>query len=90
MKKLRIILKKFLPNHLYSKIYGFYLILRHPRKEIPNYAIHPNNMITHIGGNKRIECPITNKKYGINSLKGKQIINTYHKHLLTKKENNCS
>ena len=39
MNELRIIFKKILSNDLYSKLYSFYLILRHPKKEIPNYFL---------------------------------------------------
>jgi len=56
-----------------------------------NYAVHPlNNQTTHTGGNKHIQCPITNKNHRVNSKGGKQIISTYKKHLLSKKEKNCS
>ena len=39
MKKLRLILKKFLPNEFYTKIYSFYLILKNPKNELPNYIL---------------------------------------------------
>ena len=39
MNKIRLALKKFLPDKFYLKIYGFYLILRHPKKELPNYFL---------------------------------------------------
>ncbi len=31
--------KKILPKELYYKVYGYYLILRNPRKELPNYIL---------------------------------------------------
>jgi len=56
-----------------------------------NHAVRPlNNQTTHTGGNKHIQCPITNKNHRVNSKGGKQIISTYKKHLLSKKEKNCS
>ena len=39
MNKLRQILKPLLSNKLYHRVYGYYLILRHPKKELPNYIL---------------------------------------------------
>lgn len=39
MKQLRILLKKILPGKVYSNFYNFYLILRYPKKEIPNFIL---------------------------------------------------
>lgn len=56
-----------------------------------NHAVRRlSNQTTHTGGNKHIQCPITNKNHRVNSKGGKQIISTYKKHLLSKKEKNCS
>jgi hypothetical protein len=60
------------------------------REKVKNYTVHPNNITSYMGGCKHIECPLTNKNHSINSKAGKQIISTYKKHLLSKKEKNCS
>ena len=39
MKNINQIIKKILPNRLYSQLYNYYLILRHPKKELPNYIL---------------------------------------------------
>ena len=39
MNKLNQILKELLPNKLYHRVYDCYLILRHPKKELPNYIL---------------------------------------------------
>jgi len=39
MSKLRFIIQKILGIYIYSKLYNFYLIIRHPKKEIPNYFL---------------------------------------------------
>jgi len=46
MNKLRILLKKILPYSFYLKIYEFYLIIRHPKKEIPNYILKKKYFVT--------------------------------------------
>jgi hypothetical protein len=60
-------------------------------EEQPDKTIHPNNMTTHMGGSKHIVCPMTNKKYSINSGNGKKIINTYNEHVKHgSKQSNCA
>lgn len=39
MNKLNQILKGLLSDKLYHRVYGYYLILRHPKKELPNYIL---------------------------------------------------
>ena len=36
---IRKIFKKFLPNIIYNILSGFYVILRNPKKELPNYIL---------------------------------------------------
>ena len=45
MNKLNQILKKLLSNKLYHRVYGYYLILRHPKKELPNYILKKNTLL---------------------------------------------
>ncbi len=40
MKIINQIFKRILPNKFYHKLYNFYLILRHPKKELPNYILN--------------------------------------------------
>ena len=35
----RKILKKILPNIIYNILSSFYIILRNPKKELPNYVL---------------------------------------------------
>ncbi len=40
MKKLKLLIKKFLPDSIFNKIYSFYIILANPTKEMPNYVLN--------------------------------------------------
>ena len=39
MNMIKQIIKIILPNKFYYQLYNFYLILRHPKKELPNYIL---------------------------------------------------
>ena len=39
MNRINQIIKKLLSTKIYNLLYGFYLIFRHPKKELPNYIL---------------------------------------------------